>query len=56
MKYMGNTIIPHLHYEYIHDYRSYECEIPIKIDNKIRFLREIYGKYYHSAPTSRVYT
>ena len=27
----------------MHDYRSYACEIPNKIDNKIRFLHEIKG-------------
>ena len=54
MKYVGNIIIHRLHYEYIIDYRGYVCEIPIKIDNKIRCLREIYGKCYHSSPTLRL--
>ena len=54
MKYMGNTTIQHLHHAYIDDYRSSVCEIPIKIDNKIRYLHEIYGKCYHSSPTLRL--
>ena len=42
MKYMGNYHSSSTLRLY-HDYRSYACEIPIKIDNKIRFLHEIKG-------------
>ena len=28
---MENNYILYMHYEYMHDYRSYACEIPIEI-------------------------